>query len=196
MRKISIRNSGIKPTILIGLLTLFTFGIGGYILIEYAHGKSFPTLFSEGKPFFFQFAIGAAAGLLSAGLALIIITRRFFTHQKNFYFKMISQWKLTFAEMIFLSLCAGTAEELFFRAGLQPFLGIWWTALLFVSLHGYLNPKNWRISVYGIVMTGVIAGFGYMYEYFGIYSAMAAHSVFDLILFLYISKHNTGFIEQ
>ena len=76
MRKISIRNSGIKPTILIGLLTLFTFGIGGYILIEYAHGKSFPILFSEGKPFFFQFAIGVdvprriaevAAGLLRPG---------------------------------------------------------------------------------------------------------------------------------
>lgn len=191
MKKIRIRNSGLRPSVLIGFLTLLTFGTGGYFLIEYAQGKSFSVLFSEGKPFFFQFFTGAAAGLLSAGLALIIITRKFFTHQKNFYFKMISQWKLSYGEMIFLSLCAGTAEELFFRAGLQPFLGIWWTALLFVFLHGYLNPKNWRISVYGIVMTGVIAGFGYLYETAGIIAAMAAHMVFDLILFLFIDRQRT-----
>lgn len=188
MKKIRIRNSGIRPSVLIGVLTLLTFGAGSYFLIEYAQGKSFSALFSEGRPFFFQFVTGTAAGLLSAGLALIIITRKFFTHQKNFYFKMISQWKLSYGDMIFLSLCAGTAEELFFRAGLQPFLGIWWTALLFVFLHGYLNPKNWRISVYGIVMTGVIAGFGYLYETAGIIAAMAAHTVFDLVLFLFIDR--------
>src|SRR5699024_5998630 len=196
MIKLRTKNSGIIPSILIGSITLIVFGAGGYFLIVYGQGKSFSALFSEGRPFFFQFVTGTAAGLLSAGLALIIITRKFFTRQKNFYFKMISQWKLSYGEMIFLSLCAGTAEELFFRAGLQPLLGIWLTSILFVLLHGYLNLKNWRISIYGILMVGVIAGFGYMYEYFGIYSAMAAHAIFDLILFLYISRHSTGSTEQ
>jgi len=196
MIKLRTKNSGIKPSILIGSITLIVFGAGGYFLIVYGQGKSFSALFSEGRPFFFQFVTGTAAGLLSAGLALIIITRKFFTRQKNFYFKMISQWKLSYGEMIFLSLCADTAEELFFRAGLQPLLGIWLTSILFVLLHGYLNLKNWRISIYGILMVGVIAGFGYMYEYIGIYSAMAAHAIFDLILFLYISRHSTGSTEQ
>src|SRR5690606_14751744 len=92
--------------------------------------------------------------------------------------------KLSRAGMLVLSLCAGIGEELFFRAGIQPFLGIWWTAILFVFIHGYLDPRNWRISIYGLVMVGIIAWFGYRFETIGIVAAMIAHAAFDFILFV------------
>ena len=96
---------------------------------------------------------------------------------------------LNLVGIIFLSLCAGIGEELFFRAGIQPFLGVWWTAVFFVLLHGYLNPKNVRISIYGLVMVGIIAGFGYLFKYCGIFSAITAHAVFDMVLFFSMIKN-------
>jgi len=188
MAKINLRKSGLPPSVFIGIITLVFFGLGGYLLITYGQGRSFLTIFAEGKSLLHQLSSGAIVGVLSAGLALMIVTRKFFTQQKHYYFRLISQWRLTYAEMIFLSLCAGIAEEVFFRSGLQPLLGIWLTSVLFVLLHGYLSINNWRISIYGIVMVGVIGGFGYLYEYSGIYSVMMAHALFDLILFLYIDR--------
>ncbi|MBK7566807.1 MAG: CPBP family intramembrane metalloprotease [Bacteroidetes bacterium] len=43
--------------------------------------------------------------------------------------------------MLFLSFCAGVGEELLFRGAIQPWLGIWLTALLFI-FYTDLNPKD------------------------------------------------------
>lgn len=188
MSKLNLRKSGIPASVMIGIVTLVFFGLGGYLLVIYGQNRPFSSIFTEGKPLIHQLLSGSAAGALSAGLALTIVTRNFFTEQKHHYFHLISQWRLSYVEMLFLSLCAGIAEEIFFRAGLQPLLGIWPTSFIFVLLHGYLNPRNWQISIYGIWMVGVIAGFGYLYEYSGIYSVMMAHTLFDLILFVYIDR--------
>ena len=78
-------------------------------------------------------------------------------------------------------------EELLFRGAIQYWLGIWLTAILFVAIHGYLNPKNWKLSIYGVFMTFAIVGIGYFFEYFGIITAMSAHFMIDVYLFSVIT---------
>ncbi len=175
-------------TILLGLATLLFFGVGGVLIIELGQNKSILEVLNEGEPILLQLLAGVASGLVGAFIALFVITRKFFKEEKEFYYGLISRWKLSYGHMIFLSLCAGIGEEIFFRGGIQPLLGIWWTSILFVLLHGYLNPKNWRISIYGMVMVVIIAGLGYLFEAIGIFSAMAAHAVLDMALFRYISR--------
>jgi len=180
--------SGNKTSFLLGISTLLFFGFGGILLIEFVQDKPFLQVVDEGSTLSTQILAGAGVGVLAGAIALLIITRRFFKDEKDFYYGLISKLNLGYGEMVFLSLCAGIGEELFFRAGIQPLIGIWWTSVLFVLLHGYLNPKNWRISIYGVVMVGIIVGFGYLFETIGIFSAMAAHATFDMVLFLNITK--------
>jgi hypothetical protein len=51
-------------------------------------------------------------------------------------------------------------------------------------MHGYINFKDWRISVYGIYMTGAICLLGYLTEVLGIWCAILAHIVIDIYLLL------------
>lgn len=173
----------------LGLLTLLIFGIGGVLIIEFVQDRSVIEVMSSGQSPLLQISAGITAGLVSSAIAIGIISRPFFHPELRYYSNLITGWKLTLADMIFLSICAGFAEELFFRAGIQPLLGIWWTALIFVFIHGYLNPNKWRISIYGAVLVGIIAGFGYLYEWIGILTPMVAHAILDLALFHYLSRH-------
>ena len=177
-----------KHTLYIGLGTLLFFGLGGVIIVEHVQGQNFMDLLGEGVALHWQLLYGLLAGAAGSGVALLIITRSFFKNELAYYSGLISRLDLNGAGMVFLSLCAGIGEELFFRAGIQPLLGIWWTSVIFVGLHGYLNPMNMRISVYGLVLINVIAGFGYLFDTVGIFSAMTAHAFFDLVLFVALHK--------
>src|SRR5690606_23018894 len=178
-----------KITFLLGFFTLFIFGMGGSLIIELLQDQRVLNLIGMGFSFPYQLTIGVLAGLVASGIALFIISQRFFQKEKAFYYELISKLDLNLTGIIFLSLCAGIGEELFFRAAIQPLLGIWWTSILFVLLHGYLNPKNIHISIYGLVMVGIIAGFGYLFEFCGIFSAISAHAVFDMVLILNMTKN-------
>lgn len=179
-----------KLSLSIALGTLAIFGSGGILIIELLQDQSFVEVLWRGYPLVYQLAIGMVSGMVSAGIALFLISQAFFFREKAFYYGLISSLNLSPFGMLVLSLCAGIGEELFFRAGIQPFLGIWWTAILFVFIHGYLNPRNWRISVYGVVMVMIIAGFGYLFETAGIFAAIIAHAVFDFILFKNVAREN------
>lgn len=171
-----------KAIILLGLGTLFIFGLSGILIIWQMQGKNPLIVLMSGWDIPLQLMTGIVVGLVSARIAWFIITRAFFIKQKKFYQNLIMKLQLNNPKIIFISLCAGIGEEIFFRAALQPFLGIWFTSLIFVVLHGYLNPFNWRISIYGTVMVFVIAGFGYLFEIAGLITVMTAHTVFDIVL--------------
>ncbi|MBY5957963.1 CPBP family intramembrane metalloprotease [Membranicola marinus] len=178
-----------KTSTKLSLLTLLLFGAGGYLVIEYAQDQDFLEVLESGRGINTQLMTGLIAGMLASVVAVGLISRRFFKEEMECYKGLIDQLNLRFLDIIFLSLCAGIGEELFFRGGIQPFLGIWWTSILFVLLHGYLNPKNWRISIYGMVMVGIIAGFGFLFRDIGLISAMTAHAVLDIVLLIYITSY-------
>lgn len=177
-----------NKTWVLGLGTLLLFGSGAYYLIEVVQERSFTGVFLRGMNLPVQVAVGTGYGLLTALIALLIISRDFFKKEKNFYSQLISQLDLNIMGILFLSFCAGIAEEAFFRAGLQPLLGVWPTSIIFVFIHGYLNPFNWRISLYGFAMLFFIAGMGFLFIEIGLIAAIASHTVLDIVLFMKLRK--------
>jgi hypothetical protein len=134
----------------------------------------------------FGVLLGAAAGFGAWGLIALPFQRTVYSK----YAGLIQSLRLSWIDIIFISLCAGFGEELLFRAAIQPLLGIWITAVLFVALHGYLNPKNWKLTVYGLYLVGAIAGLGYLCSNLGVLSAAMAHAVIDIILLSVLAYTN------
>jgi hypothetical protein len=95
---------------------------------------------------------------------------------------------LNLVDKIFLSFCAGFGEEILFRVGVQHWLGIWITSILFIAIHGYLNPKKWRLSLYGILLLPFILSLGSWLSPMGIWFCIAAHFSYDLMLFISIDR--------
>lgn len=102
---------------------------------------------------------------------------------------MIKDLNLQWYHILFYSFCAGLGEEILFRGAIQAYIHIWPTAIIFVLLHGYVNPKDLKTSIYGVFLILVSAGFGYMMKYWGIYAAMSAHFIYDVIMFSYLKYY-------
>ena len=71
---------------------------------------------------------------------------------------------------------------------MQPYLGWLFTSIFFVALHGYLNPWNWRFSVYGLIILPFIFAISLGFNHFGIWFSIAAHFSYDAVLFTFMIK--------
>ena len=122
-------------------------------------------------------------GFVYAFIALLCMNAPIFDSLENRIEVLLKQLKLNIYKGLFLSVCAGVGEELLFRASVQPYLGIWITSILFVAIHGYLNPWNWKFSLYGLIILPFIVLLSYGYEFFGLWFAIMAHTAYDAVLF-------------
>jgi membrane protease YdiL (CAAX protease family) len=129
-----------------------------------------------------QVLYGLLAGAVAAAIASLTISMKFMQGISSRYVNLFGQINFNRNEIVLVSLCAGVGEELLFRGALQPFMGIALTSFLFVGMHGYYSIRSWQISVYGAVMTVIIAAIGWMSVAFGLISAMVAHTVIDVVL--------------
>lgn len=173
---------------LLGLLTLIGFSSLGGLVIEQFQDVRFFSLFQKATPWYQQIGIGLLYGTITALIGWYIVNMTFLSNTRTFFARLIQGLNLSVPDILFISFCAGAGEEILFRGAIQPYLGIWITAILFVAIHGYLNPKNWRISVYGVYMCIVIAGMGYLSDYLGITTAIAAHFAIDVVLLYALIK--------
>ncbi len=180
-----------KLFFILGIITLLGFSGIGAIIIEYVHNRPFVSIFEQKTDYYFQVLTGIAYGILMSLIAWKVAKSNFLSQVRNHFARFIQDLGLKTYEIVFISFCAGVGEEILFRGSIQPLLGIWVTALIFVALHGYLNPFNWRLSIYGIFMFFIAAGFGYLYEYIGLVSAISAHFAIDVVL-LCALKWNKG----
>lgn len=166
----------------LGFITLFGFGTAGFLVNYFFSSEVWYFPFLNRTNFFLQIGIGIPFGLFTAFVGWKIVNLKKLKDGFKDYSNLLGNLDLSIHEIIFISFCAGFGEELFFRGAIQQFWGIWITAIFFVAIHGYLNPKNWKLSVYGIYMTLVIAALGFGYEYFGIWSSISAHFAIDVFL--------------
>lgn len=173
-----------KSFFILGLATLFGFSALGIAVIHYFHEVPVSRVFTYGDAWWYQVLRGFLFGGIAALNLLWLIQSKVLEEARLFFTKLINEADLKLPDLLFLSLAAGIGEEIFFRGALQPHIGIWPTAILFVALHGYLNPFNLRMSIYGLLMVVVSAGLGYLFEFVGIYAAMTAHFVIDAVLFI------------
>lgn len=173
---------------LLGLVTLIGFPFIGLIVIFIFEENPWDFQLEHHSNIFLQLGIGALAGAIAGGTAWKIIQLDFLKPTQKKYGALIKQFNMNYFDIVFISICAGVGEELLFRGVIQPYWGILITSIVFVAIHGYLDPRDWRISIYGVFMTLVIIGIGYMNDYFGIISSITAHFVIDLILLFLLSK--------
>ncbi|KAB1064341.1 CPBP family intramembrane glutamic endopeptidase [Salibacter halophilus] len=187
-----------KRLYFLGLITLIGFPLVGITIVGFVEDqpRSFPWSFEQS--WYMQLLIGAIIGVIAGFGAWRITLTKFMSDILNRYGKLVKSFKMNTWDSLFMSLCAGIGEEILFRGVIQHYWGIWLTAIFFVAIHGYLNPRDWRISIYGAYMTLVIAGIGYLYEYSGIVAAATAHAAIDFVLFTKMNNHRyqTETIEE
>ncbi len=90
-------------------------------------------------------------------------------------------------DAIFISFAAAFGEEILFRSGIQNYLGVIATSILFVDIHGYFSFKNPKISLYGLLVLPFILILGFGFVFYGLWFSIAAHFSYDLTLFLVIN---------
>ncbi len=168
--------------------TLVVLGGLGIFIIPYVRDVNFIEFLSGVEKYWLQVTLGILIGVVTAKAAWQIVELPFLSNTKIFFSSLIKPIQLDTLQIVFISICAGIGEELFFRGAIQPLLGVWFTAILFVLLHGYLNPFNMPLTIYGLYMVLVIGVLGLMTEYFGILSAIISHTIIDIILLKELSR--------
>jgi hypothetical protein len=170
----------------LALITLVGFPVLGWIILSFFRDSPLEIMTRTSLSPMVQVTSGMAAGSLIGWVGRWIISRPALKPVGYKYARIVQTFGISSIGVWLVSFCAGFGEELLFRGALQPLMGIWPTAFVFVAIHGYLDPRNLKITIYGVFMTVAIAGLGYMTEYIGIWSASVAHMMIDVILFYYL----------
>ncbi len=176
-----------KQFYLFGWVTLLVFPIPTFIVLHFLEEKSFIEILDLSRFDLFPIFLGFLVGALYAGIALWLLRAKVFEGLPFRVEKIVKQMDLSVWDCIFLSFCAGVGEELLFRSGVQYYLGPIITSVLFLALHGYLSLKDWKTTLYGLIILPFILLIAYGFKYYGLWFAVTAHFIYDLILFLVIT---------
>lgn len=164
-------------------LTLLGMSAIGILLINYVQHKDVSDKLLGGKNYYLQVIAGLFFGSFAAILGLVLINGKYFKNARTYFDDLLDDLNPSLASILFYAFSAAVGEEILFRAGIQGLIGIWPAALLFVVLHGYIVPKNIPLVFYNIFLVVVSAGFGYLFKFFGLGSAVVAHFVYDVSMF-------------
>ncbi len=172
--------------------TLIGFSFVG-MLINFIFYKKRPLdLFLSDTELYVELLLGTGFGIVAALVALIAVKNGLAKQLSSDLGDFFKKGSLGITDAVFFSFCAGVGEEILFRAGIQPFLGILVTSVFFVAIHGYLNVRHLNIFAYGLIMVGISIGLGYLFQEIGLISAIVAHTVFDIIMFSYLLKNGAS----
>lgn len=173
-----------------GWITLLIFPIPAFIALYFTHDYTLKDFFDFDRFKFHHLITGGFIGVAYAYLANFAMETKLFKSVPLRVDQLVKSMNLTLVDSIFLSICAGFGEELLFRVGVQTYIGPILGGILFVALHGYLNPFNWRQSLYGIIVLPLALVLGYSHAYFSIWMAIAIHFAYDLTLFISFDKED------
>jgi membrane protease YdiL (CAAX protease family) len=170
--------------LLLGLVTLLLFPIPTF-LVHYFVNHITPWKILDFERFtVLNIGLGLEFGFMYGILAMLLLQAPVFEKLPNRIDHIVRSMNLNLGDAIFLSFCAGFGEELLFRSGVQYYLGVVLTSVIFVAIHGYLNPMNWRYSIYGLIVLPFILLVSMGFENFGLWFAISAHFSYDAVLFI------------
>jgi membrane protease YdiL (CAAX protease family) len=133
-----------------------------------------------------QALAGMAAGAAIAGGQLLLL--RVWGRWREYTRAAVQSLRLTPAQVVATALMVSVAEELFFRAAIQPLLGIWLASAVFALAHMRLDREAWareRLTFALVTLAllfAVSASLGLAYARVGLVSAMMSHFVYDVIV--------------
>ena len=171
----------------LGISTLLLFPLRAWLVI-FLSGGDFFSLFQIQWRQLISVPAFISAGIIFGLFVIYLTDLPYFDKSLSKYRNLLSDLKITRFQAFFLSFAAGFGEEVFFRGAIQPWLGIWITAFLFVAIHGYFSFKNWPVNIFAFGLTLFIALIGWSAIQFSIWHAIAAHFSYDLVLLLYYRR--------
>ena len=172
---------------ILGLGTLIVFPLLAWP-IWYFTDTSISDVFALNHSQAYSIPTFLSAGIIFGLLMIWMTELDYFKDALGKYKNLLSQFNITRIQVVFLSICAGVGEEIFFRGAIQPFLGIFVTAVLFVAIHGYYSLKEFKINVFAICLTSFILLLGWAARDLSIWHSMAGHFSYDLVLLAYYRK--------
>lgn len=190
---------GNRKILTLGLFTIIVFPLAAFVINYFFSSEHFWSIFISKQGVLYELLIGFFLGIFEGLIAWQIIKLKILQSVREKYQGVIGSLRMNIGTIIIVSICAGVGEEILFRGVLQSYLGIWITSVLFVAIHGYLNPIDWRISLYGFYMVLAIATIGYLHQHYGLTSAMLAHTMIDVVLFIKLTTeypNNTISIDK
>jgi membrane protease YdiL (CAAX protease family) len=113
-------------------------------------------VFGSGEAVWSDALYGIAAGLATVGAT--VVARRFGGYRRLEDELMTLLGRPSALAVAALAVTSAIGEELLFRGGLQPLLGIWATTLLFGVLHGAFTARLRAWAVFATV-AGLLLGF-------------------------------------
>ena len=179
-RRTSLRK--VPVIVWLGLATLVLFGGGGIALIIGVQQRALAEVLVHGVGMSLQLLFGLLVGTAIGLMAWAIIRAPGFTPLRERYAMLIGPHVQQRYMRVAISICAGVGEELFFRGALQHWLGIPVTAVVFVAIHGYLDPRDQQLFIYGAALTLGMMVLGWMVDVQGLVGPMVAHTLIDIIL--------------
>jgi hypothetical protein len=179
-----------KQMLIYGWITLLLFPIPGFLLQFFINDATFIDFLNIKSYSILHLFLGLELGVVYGFISYLFVKSPFFEKLPNRIDDLVKAMNLKVRHGLFLSFCAAVGEELLFRAGLQSFLGPSLCSIVFVALHGYLNPFNLRFSVYGLIVLPFILLISYGMEPFGLLFCIAAHFSYDAILFTFMIKED------
>lgn len=173
---------------LLGAITLLVFPLPTFFGLYYFEEIGIWEILQLENLTAYKLGLGLEVGALYAAVALAFMNASVFSNMPTRIEHIVKSMRLNFLDCVFLSICAGVGEELLFRSGVQFYLGPLITAIIFVAIHGYLNPFNWKMSLYGLIVLPFILLISYGLEEFGLWFCIGAHFMYDLVLFLVMTE--------
>lgn len=160
------------------------------LIIYYIQETSLAALFFDGIHTLLQLGLGLASGGIFAAAALGLIKIPAFKKILEEYtiIQQVREMSLSPNEIVYVSLIAGISEEILFRGAIQPVIGIWWTSLLFIAVHGYIRINSFTHILYSLFTFALSVMLGLLFMYVGLISAMAAHFIYDVIVLYGIKR--------
>lgn len=135
--------------------------------------------------------IGIEFGLLFGAIMLLATSAESAKVSFKHQIQLIRSFRLSIIDCLFLSLCAGLGEEFLFRIALQEWVHPLLAAVIFVAIHGYIDPRDWDVSKYGLLILCFIIALSYAVSVQGIWFCIAAHASYDFVLFFHWSRQRS-----
>lgn len=167
---------------ILGLVTFLIFPLPAVWALNYFADINLLSLLSFQELTHYNWFLGIFYGLFYALLVIAFSESGVMEEDVNAQ-RYLNALKLNFIDITLMSFFAGFGEEILFRAGIQHWLGPWITTIIFIAVHGYLNPTKWRIFIYGIFIFPFILSLAFAYEDLGLWFCIAAHFSFDFLIF-------------
>jgi membrane protease YdiL (CAAX protease family) len=136
----------------------------------------------------YSLALGLCFGALVAVLTRFSVPR--FAWARNLHRELRPFARgLSVTGIAALALSSSFGEELLFRGLLQPWLGVWWQALLFGVLHQLAGSSRWVWATWATLVGLVL---GAMFALTGsLVGPIAAHALINGLNLSYLRSHDT-----